>query len=391
MEKFAEAIHQAFRIYPILALLFTVIYIGWNYHKYGSIRSLRVLIVYSFVMYMLCVVCLVVLPLPTPEEAASLSGHTRQLDPMRFIYDMKSEVGSLVSKSDPSTWKYLLNSETFLYSIFNIFMTIPFGMYMNYYFNFNFIETIFLSFLLSLLFEVSQLTGLFFIYPGSYRIFDVDDLIMNTAGGMIGWILGIPLCHILPSREEMDEDSYAHGRHVTLLRRMASFLFDILVCVIIGAAVYLFFKVAPHISRLDPYTTQLNHAKEILKSLNIPVLFGLYLIFFSFITDGQTPGQKITSIRVVNKNGKRAKRSQCLVRSALFSAVMVLIPWFIYQNILNISTASLTDEVLVTIVTGIWAIGCVVMWFRMFLHKPAFYESASDTRIASTIRSQEAD
>ena len=31
------------------------------------------------------------------------------------------------------------------------------------------------SFLLSLFFEVTQLTGLYFLYPGSYRLFDVDD------------------------------------------------------------------------------------------------------------------------------------------------------------------------------------------------------------------------
>ena len=389
MEKFVVDIQEAFRIYPIVALLFTVLYVGWNYHKYGSIRSLRVLIVYSFVMYMLCVVCLIVLPLPSAEEAASLSGHTMQLEPFRFIEDMRKDVGDLVSIADPSSWGYILNSYAFLYTIFNVFMMIPFGMYMKYYFQFNFIETVLLSFLLSLLFEISQLTGLFFIYPGSYRIFDVDDLITNTAGGMIGWLLAIPLCHILPSREEMDQASYSLGRHVSLMRRMASFLFDVLVCVIIGTCVYLFFHYAPRIESLQPYMTKLNQFKMILKSPNIPVLFALYLILFSFITDGLTPGLMITSLRVANEDKKRAKRSQCLIRSGLFSIVMVLIPWFIYHSIRSISTASLTDEVLTSIVTGIWVIGCVVMWFRMFMHQPTFYEKLSHTRVTSTVSSPE--
>lgn len=389
MEKFAEALHQAFHIYPVIAVVFTVLYIGWNYHKYGSIRSLRVLIVYSFVMYMLCVICLVILPFPSEQEAAALSGHARQLDPMRCIYDMKSEVGNLVSKSDFLTWKYLLNSETFLYTIFNVFMTIPFGMYMKYYFELGFIETFSLSFLLSLVIEVSQLTGLFFIFPGNYRLFDVDDIITNTIGGIIGWFFGIPLCYILPTREEMDKISYEHGQHVSLMRRVASFFFDVLICVIIGAIVWLFFHFSPRIDRLQPYIGKLDHIKQLLKGLNIPVLFALYLPFFSFLTDGQTPGQKITSVRVTLKNGKRATRIQCLIRSALFSFIMILIPWFIIHGIQNLSIASLADEVLFSIVTGFWLIGCIVMWFRMFLNKPAFYERASHTRITSTISKDE--
>jgi glycopeptide antibiotics resistance protein len=46
-----------------------------------------------------------------------------------------------------------------------------------------------MTFLLSLIIESAQLTGLFFIYPGSYRLFDVDDLITNTLGGFLGTVL----------------------------------------------------------------------------------------------------------------------------------------------------------------------------------------------------------
>jgi uncharacterized RDD family membrane protein YckC len=173
------------------------------------------------------------------------------------------------------------------------------------------------------------------------------------------------------------------------MRRVASFFFDALLCVIIGAAIWLFFHFAPRIDRLQPYMTQLEHIKQILKGMNIPVLFALYLIFFSLLTDGQTPGQKITSTRVTLKNGKRATRTQCAIRSTLFSVIMILIPWYIFQGIQNISTATFTEEVLISIVTGIWLIGCIIMWFRMFLNKPAFYEKASHTRITSTIKVDE--
>lgn len=84
MSQYLEALRQAMVIYPMIVVLFTVPYIAWSYHKYGSVLSLRVLIVYSFLLYLLCVYCLVILPLPTPEKAATLHGHKAQLIPFSF-------------------------------------------------------------------------------------------------------------------------------------------------------------------------------------------------------------------------------------------------------------------------------------------------------------------
>ena len=53
MSQYLEALRQAMVIYPMIVVLFTVPYIAWSYHKYGSVLSLRVLIVYSFLLYLL--------------------------------------------------------------------------------------------------------------------------------------------------------------------------------------------------------------------------------------------------------------------------------------------------------------------------------------------------
>lgn len=42
---------------------------------------------------------------------------------------------------------------------------------------------------LSLVFELTQLSGLFGLYPRPYRLADVDDLMTNTLGGMVGYWL----------------------------------------------------------------------------------------------------------------------------------------------------------------------------------------------------------
>ena len=56
-----------------------------------------------------------------------------------------------------------------------------------------------LTFLLSLTIELAQLTGLFFTYPGSYRLFDVDDLMANTLGGFLGTVLSNQVNNLMPA------------------------------------------------------------------------------------------------------------------------------------------------------------------------------------------------
>ena len=72
---------------------------------------------------------------------------------------------------------------------YNILLTLPFGIYLRYYFNCSFKKTFFCTFLLTLFFELTQLSGLYGIYPRPYRLFDVDDLFLNTLGGIIGYAI----------------------------------------------------------------------------------------------------------------------------------------------------------------------------------------------------------
>ena len=88
MHTYLETIKQAAIPFPSIAIIFTIPYLIYNYKKYGSIMSLRLWIVYSFILYMLITYCLIVLPLPSPEKAQALRGHHLQLNPLNFIFDI---------------------------------------------------------------------------------------------------------------------------------------------------------------------------------------------------------------------------------------------------------------------------------------------------------------
>ncbi|MBQ6500829.1 MAG: VanZ family protein [Mogibacterium sp.] len=120
---------------------------------------------------MLIAYFMVILPLP---DRASTVGNTLQdhlnLIPFRQIWlywhDRAVNLPAILAyMKSMALWQLL----------FNILLTVPFGVYMHYYFNKSLKRTILLSFLLSLFYELSQLTALFGIYPGPYRLADVED------------------------------------------------------------------------------------------------------------------------------------------------------------------------------------------------------------------------
>ena len=148
MGGYIEALKQAAVLFPILAVLFTIPYVAYNYHKYGSVLSLRILIVYSFILYLLCAYCLVILPMPTGEAAQNLSGHEAQLVPFAFVGDIIRNTH--ISPGEPRTWLSIFNNSAVLTTLFNFFMTMPFGMYLRYYFQCRWFKTLALSFLLAL-------------------------------------------------------------------------------------------------------------------------------------------------------------------------------------------------------------------------------------------------
>ena len=108
-------------------------------------------------------------------------------------------------------------------------MFMPLGVYLRYYYKCSLKKTIIISFLISLFFELTQLTGLYYIYPRPYRNFDVDDLLINTLGGLLGYLIISPIQKHLPTREDIDTKSLKEGQKVSSLRRITIFLGDIFI------------------------------------------------------------------------------------------------------------------------------------------------------------------
>lgn len=373
MNQYLIVSFQAVVLFPIVVAIFTLPYIAYNYHKYGSILSLKVLIVYSFIFYLLCMYCLVILPLPSPEKAATLHSHKMQLEPFLFVKDIVKKAH--VITGEPGTWLTVVLNKAFLVNILNLFLAVPFGMYLRYYFKKSFSQTFILSFLLSLFFEITQLTGLYFIYSGSYRLFDVDDLIVNTLGGILGYALVRPLMIILPSRDELDEVSYKRGMEISLFRRIISIFFDI---AFVGIITIL--------------------GKPLIKSLHIIKVFEITtLLYFSvlpLLTKGSTLGNFITSTAIVSIDGKRPRFYSCFLRYFLFFGVYFYLPIYIRQALekfILINTDASKDMGYATIellIALLYFLFLILTAIKASLHRSLFYERWSRTKIESTVQVQ---
>lgn len=149
MMNYINTIKIAILVFPLIALLFTIPFILHQYHKYGSIHKFRVFIIYSFILYMLIIYFLVILPLPSLDEVVENATKVK-LIPFGFIKDFIRESSFVLT--EPSTYLKAIKEPCFYTVVFNIFMTIPFGMYLRYYFKCSLKKTILFSFLLSLFF-----------------------------------------------------------------------------------------------------------------------------------------------------------------------------------------------------------------------------------------------
>src|SRR5699024_12722265 len=77
-------------------------------------------------------------------------------------------------------------------------------------------------------FEITQLTGVYGIYNCPYRIFDVDDLLLNSTGALVGFLLAPILLALFPSRENVVEKgkSLQMAERVLPLSQLAAVVID---------------------------------------------------------------------------------------------------------------------------------------------------------------------
>lgn len=365
METYKISIEVALLVFPFVAFLLTIPFLIHEYQKYGAIPLFKSIIFYSLILYLIAAYFMVILPLPSKAFVSKLPSIPLQFHPFNFINDIRLTSFKIKTLKDLLNF---LNKPTVYTILFNFLLTMPFGFYLRYFFKKKWYQTIIYSFFLSLFFELTQLTGLYGYYPKAYRLFDVDDLIINTIGGLLGHIFSPLLMLFLPKREELEQKSYLKGQKVSLLRRTLALSIDIL-CVIF----------------LD-LVTRIILYNSIIENYSLLISSTVYFLILPLLTEGSTIGKKIVRIKISGITQKLTWY-KLLLRNILL-IYLVLFP-FIWLNILERNFALQNNKFFLTLKVFIiiFQIINILYYLKSFFKKENIflYEKLTNSKNISTI------
>ena len=362
---YASNIQAALFIFPFIAALFTVPYLIFQYRKFGSVPWWKTFLVFSFIFYLLCAYFMVILPLPADRTAVVASAAHPQLVPFAFVGDVASH--ATLDPVSPASWLRWLRNPAVYVILFNLLLTAPFGGFLRYFFHRRWWQVLLAGFGLALFFETSQLTGLFGLYLHPYRLFDVDDLIINTSGAMLGFWVSIPLARFLPSIDRMNERAIEKGEHRTsFTRRLLAFGIDMLM---VSAVSSLLGIVLP-----DAFW---GAAGDLTRQM---LSTGIVFMLVPIATHGRTLGHLALKLRVVRPDGTSAPWYSYVLRYALlfwcfllvprWIAVLVPTPVAVSAGDADYAVAAATLRVVVFLVQVIWFLTVLVRAVRSAFGRP---------------------
>ncbi|TKG73206.1 VanZ family protein [Prauserella endophytica] len=152
-----------------------------QYARFGRVLPKRIAVTAGVTLYACLAVAVVLLPLPGPGTPPL--AQTVQLVPFQWVTDIGTE---LAKHHEPAS--AALFTQTFQQLAMNVLLFVPLGIFARMLWRQGAARTVLLGFGASLLIEFTQVTANFGTAPQVYRIFDVDDLMSNTAGALLGWI-----------------------------------------------------------------------------------------------------------------------------------------------------------------------------------------------------------
>ncbi|MEU6129269.1 VanZ family protein [Saccharopolyspora sp. NPDC047091] len=323
----------------LLAVLLFVPFVAREYRWRGGTGAGRMLVVLGFIVHCWALMTYTLLPLPEvgPGFCADPAAYAPQLEPLHFLADFRAASGGLAAlMRDPMVGQALLNIALF----------VPLGMFVRHLFRSSRIGTVAIGFATSLLIETTQLTGVWFLYPCAYRLFDVDDLLMNTLGAVFGLLLA-PVLELVGGKAPTRPMT---PRPVTAQRRLLGMACDVAALVLTGAALHsgvvavlLLVTGAPSMVLPDPAQAVLNAWLPGVLVLLVPTMVG----------SGGTLGQRAVLLRPALPDGALPGRLRLLLRVFFGSGQYVLLVGF----------ADLGPSEVNRLAVGFALLSAVAVWF----------------------------
>lgn len=377
MEAYITPIKIALLTFPFIAFLLSLPFLIHQYHKYGGFTFWRAFIIFSFIFYLMCAYFLVILPLPSQSEVNELTTRRVQIIPFQFVIDFVRE--TVFSFSHPRTYIEALKQGVLIQPLFNLLLLLPLGVYLRFYFKRSFKFVILAGFFTALFFELTQLSGLYGIYSRSYRLFDVDDLMLNTAGALLGFAIAPAITFFIPDEERLINTAYSRSHRVSYLRRFIAFMIDWTIIAIIAVFVT--------IGGEAIFVSNVIYEFSILNILRYLMTIIVFFVIIPYLTKGRTLGKAIVHLKIVNDLDQPPSPNLYMVRYGILYGL-------IFTNInLTVTMLDLTGTsnhlnllnyliIISFFFTLVFAIHLLMSKLRK--NEPLFYEKISYTHMMSS-------
>ncbi|WP_263121103.1 VanZ family protein [Cellulomonas sp. RIT-PI-Y] len=203
----------------------------WQSRRFGRLSALRLFGTAALAVYGVALIAYTLLPLPSGDLALWCAQHGvdgAQLRPFQFLADIRRETAgmSLVAAA---------KSIVVLQVVFNVLLFLPWGIFARGFAGWGVVRSTVTAALASLLIEGTQYTGVFGLIGCSYRIGDVDDLMTNTLGGLLGALVAPLVMRWMPRPADLRRGR-GTPRPVTTLRRWLGMLVDVVSVLLLGTA-----------------------------------------------------------------------------------------------------------------------------------------------------------
>ena len=156
--------------------------------------------------------------------------------------------------------------------------------------------------------ETAQLTGLFGIYPYAYRTFEVDDIIFNTLGGVLGWFCAELFTRALP-QAQVGSPEITHDPG--LIRRVVALWIDLILIALVTFGPWMFLDLASEAlfgKAFSLFGMNAAQAEGVLTLVCFAIALGGIEAVFPWFEGGSTPGGLIVRMSFETKERSGGKR-----------------------------------------------------------------------------------
>ncbi|CAN5531424.1 hypothetical protein BH11ACT8_BH11ACT8_28350 [soil metagenome] len=213
----------------------------------------------------------------------------------------------------------LIGQPAFLQVALNVLLFVPFGFFVRRVLRRGVVVATGLGLAVSLLIECTQLTGDWGLYACPYRLFDVDDLLVNTLGATIGSLLSMLV---------VDREARRAPRptYITFGRRAMGMACDVVFVVLSGAVVAIGWR-GYELYVAGRFEGQLDNRYQTMLQWLVP----LVLEGASVLLTGRTVGERVVAVRAVARRRWLTPVSRLLKLvfgvGAIFALVLVQTRW----------------------------------------------------------------